>query len=295
LSLPALPTPAICVSIHDVAPATWPRCEVLIAALARVAPVRLTLLVVPNYHRHGAGLPPWYRSALTERLAAGDELALHGFYHLDESPPPGTPADWWRRRVMTAGEGEFAALTLAAARRRLCAGREWFARESWPVCGFVAPAWQLGRGAWHAVANSTFAYTTTTNHFHLLHPWQRVAAPVWTWSTRTGVRRALSLLWNGMRPVASDAPLLRLGLHPDDALHPKVVRQAQHLLEVLLHEREAMTKNAFAATLRPAPAGRRAERAARPAHTGVQTGGAASSDSAAILPPRAAPTSTSLG
>lgn len=281
----------MCVSIHDVAPLTWSRCEQLLGALSRVARVPATLLVVPNYHRRGAGLPPRYRDALAERLAAGDELALHGFHHLDEGPPPTGVGEWVKRRVLTAAEGEFASLTRPAARRRLTAGREWFEAQGWPVHGFVPPAWLLGPGAWQAVAASPFAYTTTHRHLHLLHPWQAVPAPVLTWSTRSSLRRALSLAWNGLRAIPGGAPLVRLALHPDDALHPEVVRQAQHLLEVLLRDRVAMTKLAFARTLRPDA---RADRqAARP--LAGQTGGSASSDNSATPAPIATPASTSLG
>lgn len=289
MTTPAPPPPAVCVSIHDVAPPTWPRCEVLLAALARVAAVPVTLLVVPNFHRSGAGLPPAYREALAARLAAGDELALHGFYHLDEGAPPGSAADWVRRRVLTAAEGEFAPLTAAAARRRLCAGREWFAAQGWAVHGFVPPAWLLGPGSWQAVAASPFAYTTTHRHLHLLHPWQAVPAPVRTWSSRSALRRMVSQAWNGLRPIPRDPPLLRLALHPDDALHPEVVRQATHLLELLLRERVAMTKLEFARVMRPAS--RLARRAAQPA----QAGGSASRDSSATPAPIATPASTSLG
>ena len=288
------PPPAVCVAIHDVAPATWPRCATLLAAVERVAPVPLTLLVVPNHHRRNPGLPAWYRDALAERIAAGDELALHGFFHLDEGPRPETLADWYRRRILTAGEGEFAALPASAARRRLNAGRQWFERHGWPLRGFVAPAWLLGRGAWHAVSNSRFAYTTTATHFHLLHPWQGIAAPAIAWSTRSRMRRALSLLWNGLRPAPAGPALVRIALHPDDALHPDVVRQAQHLLEVLLHQREAMTKIAFATAMRPSSAApaRLPRSRLRPNTHGT---GTATSDSAARLPPTTTPASTSLG
>ncbi len=237
--------------MHDVAPETWPRCERLLEAIARVAPVPVTLLVVPNHHLRNPGVPAWYRDALAARVAAGDELALHGYFHVDEGPPPATLADWFRRRILTASEGEFSALPAPIARRRLYGGRQWFERQGWPVHGFVAPAWLIGRGAWHALSSSPFVYTTTATHFHLLHPWQGIPAPALAWSTRSRLRRALSLSWHGLRPVPHDPPLVRLALHPDDALHADVVRQALHLLELLLRDRKAMTKLAFATALRP--------------------------------------------
>ncbi|MDX5410521.1 MAG: polysaccharide deacetylase family protein [Thauera sp.] len=263
--------------MHDVAPATWTRCAALLRAVDEVAPVPLTLLVVPDYHRLGNGVPGWYAEAVDERLARGDETALHGFTHLDDAPAPRTPGAWWRRRVMTAGEGEFAALDADEAAGRLQAGLAWCRNQGWPVEGFVAPAWQLGAGAWQALTALPLRYTTTADAFHLLQPRRRFDAPALAWSTRSRARRALSLAWNGLRPLPGDRPL-RLALHPDDARHPGVVRQIQRLLEHLLREREPVTKRALAATLDAA-----------------YPGSTTSSESPASVPPSAAPASTSLG
>jgi len=274
---------AVCVSLHDVAPTTWSRCETMLAALAKVAAVPHTLLVVPDYHRRGDGLAPWYRAALAAQLEAGDELALHGLFHLDDAPAPTALRDWLRRRVLTCGEGEFAALARDEAAARLRAGEAWFRDAGWPLYGFIAPAWLLGPGAWQALDDSPFTYTTTLGHFHLLHPRRAVAAPCIVYSTRSRWRRELSLARNA-RLTHHDAPLARVALHPDDALHPAVVHQAQRLLEKLLQQRVATTKIGFAkmlgATLTPG---------AR------HSGGITTSDSAATAPPTATPASTSLG
>ena len=44
----------LCIAIHDVAPATWPRCEVLFDLLRTLGAPPTTLLVVPDYHRRGS-------------------------------------------------------------------------------------------------------------------------------------------------------------------------------------------------------------------------------------------------
>lgn len=243
---------ALCVSVHDVAPTTWGLCRRLIVALEEVAAVPLTLLVVPDYHRQGAGTPQWYHDALEAHRARGDELALHGYAHLDDSPPPRTPLEWWRRRIMTAGEGEFAALSQSEARHRLAAGLAWFKACGWPVEGFVAPAWLLSEGAWEALKASPLRYTTTATAFHLLHPRRALASRCVAYSTRSSLRRALSLGWNDWNAhrdaFDADGPV-RLALHPDDARHPKVLAQICRLLEHLLHGRMPMTKGRLAAAL----------------------------------------------
>ena len=54
---------ALCVSIHDVAPATWELCAKLFDAIRDVADIPVTLLVVPAYH-HREEAPPTYLRAL---------------------------------------------------------------------------------------------------------------------------------------------------------------------------------------------------------------------------------------
>lgn len=271
--------PTVCVSIHDVAPSTWPQCAVLLKAMAQVGPMPVTLLVVPDYHRQGTTLPAWYRNALEARLARGDELALHGYCHLDEGPPPRTPGDWLVRRIYTAGEGEFAALPVEDAKQRLAAGHQWFQAQGWPLHGFVAPAWLLGPGAWAALGDAGFLYTTTLREFHLPAFAIRLAAPAIVYSPRSLLRRAASLAWNRIRTYPPAAPLIRLALHPADAAYPAIVRQAQELLAHLLEEgRTAMTKAGFAAGL-----------------AGIQLTGTVARDNKAAAPPMATPASTSLG
>ncbi len=162
---------ALCVVIHDVAPATWPDCLRLLQAVREVADIPLTWLVVPRWHGSAARSPA-VEAALGSLLADGHELALHGYTHLDTA----APASAWRSRflrgVYTEGEGEFAALGVDEARRRIALGLAWFDERDWPVSGFVAPAWLLGAGAWEALRSHPFVYTTTWSHFHWLMPAQ---------------------------------------------------------------------------------------------------------------------------
>ena len=243
--------PALCVAIHDVAPQTWPLCMRLIEAVRAVAPIPLTLLVVPHYHRLDVAGQVSYECQLAARLAAGDELALHGLHHLDEGVPARGLRERFLRQVWTTGEGEFAALRADEARWRISQGLEWFAQRGWPVTGFVAPAWLLGPGAWRALADFAFSYTTTLRSFHLLEQQRVLHAPGLFYSARNATGRWLSCRVNAacMRRIAGNPqmPLLRLGLHPADARFPLLVRHFQGLLRRLLQYRIGMTKAAFAA------------------------------------------------
>ncbi|UVW30105.1 polysaccharide deacetylase family protein [Massilia sp. H6] len=259
---------ALCVSIHDVAPATWDDCARLADAMRDVAGVALTWLVVPHYHRAGGGLARM-EAGLERALAAGDELALHGWTHFDTGP---------RARGMVQGflrgryshEGEFAALDAAEASRRIELGLAWFAARAWPVRGFVPPAWLMGEGSWQALRTFDFDYTTSFRRFYLLaHAAQDEAASaqappllaaslrpasllspalVYAARNRSG-RLASPLLADVLALALAGQPLVRLGLHPPDAHHRRLLRHAQAMLERLLVARTALTKAGFAQAL----------------------------------------------
>lgn len=239
---------ALCVALHDVAPATWPACRRLLAMLDEIGPLPVTLLVVPDYHRRGqVDHDPAFIRAIEARLARGDEVVLHGYHHLDDAPR-GAALHWLQRRVYTAGEGEFAALAEVEAQVRLARGWEMLVGElDWPVSGFVAPAWLLSAGTRAALAQMPFRYTTTLRAVHHLPDWRAVAAPTLVYSVRNAWRRAVSRQWNRwlFAQVRSDAALLRLGLHPADAYYPEVVDDWARLLRHALEQRRPTTKAAW--------------------------------------------------
>lgn len=237
---------ALCVSIHDVAPDTWPDCARLGQAVRAVADIPLTWLVVPRYHNR-APQAPAMEQALAALLAHGDELALHGYTHLDSAPPGPGIRSRFMRTVYTQREGEFAAIGEQDARARIALGLAWFAERGWPVRGFVAPAWLLGEAAWRAVRAAPFEYTTTISHFHLLARREAVWSPSLVYAARNAGGRLLSPYMAGaLATLMAPAPLVRLSLHPRDARHPALVRHAQRLVERLLADRQPRTKAGFA-------------------------------------------------
>jgi predicted deacetylase len=240
----------ICIALHDVAPATWPACARLLALLDELGAPPLTLLVVPDYHHRGrVDLDVAFRRAIDVRLARGDEVALHGCFHLDDAPAPRDPVAWFHRRVLTKSEGEFAALDAGAAAERLAHGLHAFACCDWPVRGFVAPAWLLGEGARVALARSTLEWTSTRTHLESLTDQRRLGAPAVSASTRNRWRRRASLAWLALAARATRRrALVRAALHPADAAHADLVDGWRALLQTLLSQREALTKTAaFAA------------------------------------------------
>jgi predicted deacetylase len=241
---------ALCVSIHDVTPSTLPECRLIADAVARLdSSLPLTLLVVPRYHGDSV-LTPEYLDWIGGRLARGDELALHGYTHRDDSPPSQTMIERARRSVYTAGEGEFSTLSREDAAARIAQGRDWFARRGWEAQGFVAPAWLASRGTWDALREFDFLYTTTLSRFHVLRPGIALSAPCVVYSTRSAWRRWSSRAWNtALAHACAGMPLVRFGFHPKDAHYPGVMSNAMSLLERLSRDRLSLTKSAFAHTM----------------------------------------------
>ncbi len=233
----------LCVSLHDVAPATWPFCRNVLAAVREVADIPLTLLVVPAYHGECSAQPE-FEQAISQQRLAGHELALHGYFHADPHRPSDI-VDWVRRRIYTAGEGEFCALSEDEARERLTLGSRWFAANGWtPMAGFVAPAWLLGAGAWRALRGQHgLQYTSTLTTLIALPEGHAIRAPCLTYSVRSAWRRPTSIVWNTLLARATQSSqILRLGLHPFDAESGPVRRSWQRLLKRVLRDRTPVTK-----------------------------------------------------
>ena len=237
------PRPLLCVSLHDVAPQTWDDCLRVFDAIHDVADIPLSFLVVPEWRGVPASRDGIFEARLDALRQRGHELLVHGCTHTDEQPVA-TPWPWVRRRVSTAGEGEFGALDADGAVARLQRGAQWFADNGWPLAGFVAPAWLMSAGAWQALdAVRAFSYTTTLQHMIVLGSHRRIAAPCVVYSNRSRLRRRLSEVWGPLRAYTTDeATILRFALHPHDAQDPALRRRWQRLLRGLLERRKPVTK-----------------------------------------------------
>lgn len=235
---------AVCLVLHDVAPSTWADYQPFVEAVDALGDVPMTWLVVPDFHRHDAlGANPAFRRVLDARIARGDELALHGYYHDDQEPMPNTPRDWFMRRVYTH-EGEFYRLSREAALARLHAGLEMFQRYDWPVHGFVAPAWLMSDGTRQALRELPLSYTSDPQHLYRLPDFSAIDAPGLVWSARSAWRRGLSKIVSDQREQRwREASVIRLGLHPVDMRHRFSRDYWLHTLQRLLAEgRVPLTK-----------------------------------------------------
>jgi predicted deacetylase len=237
--------PALLLVLHDVAPSTWADYQPFVEAVDALGNVPVTWLVVPDFHRNNAlDDHPQFCRMLDERVARGDELALHGFFHDDLGPAPTSPRDWFLRRVYTH-EGEFYQLSREAALACLRAGIELFQHYQWPLHGFVAPAWLMSDGTRQALSELPLRYTSDPQHLYHLPDFTRIDAPGLVWSARSAWRRGVSKMLSDQRQHAwRDAPVIRLGLHPVDMRH-RFSRDywLQTLTNLLAEGRVPMTKS----------------------------------------------------
>ena len=214
----------LCVSLHDVTPATLGDCAATVEFLDRHHIGPLALLVVPDYHGLGRmDRDERFCEFLRARERQGDEIVLHGFWHRDSDRPFRGLRDWIERRVRTDGEGEFSALDCGAARGRILRGLAVLRSAGWQPRGFVAPAWLMSPGTREALEDLPFEYCATRDYVVPLPAGDPIAAPSLVMSTRSAWRRCLCPLWNGARlRQRQHAPILRAALHPTDIRYPRI-------------------------------------------------------------------------
>jgi predicted deacetylase len=218
------------VSLHDVSPRHGRAVESILGHLERLGLPPVPLLVVPDFHgKWRLSEHPAFLDRLRAWSSKGHELCLHGFFHLERSEDASAasgPGAILRRRLLTAGEGEFLSLAPDRARARLEAGL-----AEWDACGlgsrprgFVPPAWlrrpDLPEVLW------SMGFSWTEDHHHVLfREAPALRSPVITWASRDPVRRIGSRFF---APAALRAwnsrDVLRVAIHPHDWDHPALVR-----------------------------------------------------------------------
>lgn len=240
----------LCVSLHDVAPATLPDCRNTLAFLdsLRIGPV--ALLVVPDYHGLGrVDRDDRFCEFLRARTRRGDEVVLHGYVHQDSGGLPHGLGERLERRVYSDGEGEFARLGTNVARARLLRGLAVLRAAGWRPSGFVAPAWLMSPGTRVALEGLPLRYFATRNDVCLLGGERRIAAPSLVVSTRRLWRRTLSVPWNhAVLDRHLNQPVIRAALHPRDVQYGSIESLWRRLLGRVL-EREIVTEGQLVAAL----------------------------------------------
>ncbi len=257
--------PALLFSLHDVTPFHLDRIRRAEEFFHRWGVEKASYLLVPDYHG-GHPLKPqtefedWIRGSHPVAV----EWLLHGYYHLEvgqkvvhdvlrENPSEstGTQSDsmiqrwknFGKRRLLTAGEGEFFDLAPAEIERRLDHGLECFKKwtgDTHPA-GFVAPAWLYNKHLVPLLKQRAVLWTEDHHSLVWVEEDRRFTVPVITWATRTPGRLIGSLL---VCPIQLrlwlNRPLIRIAVHPFDFDHAATIRSIEHVVRRALEGRKTL-------------------------------------------------------
>ena len=239
---------SLVVSIHDVSPLSRESVTCILRELARIGVGRVSLLVVPDHHHRGSiAADPAFGSWLRDLVAAGNEAALHGYFHQRERRAAESARTRFFTRLYTADEGEFFDIARDPACALLARGRDELAQCAGVApTGFIAPAWLLSAEGEAAARDLGFAYTTRLKSVSDLVARRTHWSQSLCWSVRAQWRRVASLAWNrNLFQALRPNPLLRLSIHPPDLAHPTIWRQIQHLAARALEDREPVAYRDF--------------------------------------------------
>lgn len=226
-------------SIHDVTPRHFDRLQRIDELLATTdIGNAYAMLVVPDFWKEWPlSEDKRFHDWLRAKADAGVEMLLHGYYHLDDTPPRDAKARL-KAKWMTASEGEFLSLDAETARQRIRRGRalleDILGRK---VTGFVAPAWLYSEDTLDVLKDEGFE--TAEDHMRVWSPLsgqQLSFSPVISYASRSKARVASSLFWSRLATtVLSPFDAVRLALHPHDldvgSLQVEFERALRHWLK----------------------------------------------------------------
>lgn len=216
------------VSIHDVSPA-WER-EVDVALdVCHEHGVRPALLVVPDFHgRAKLSDHPAYCEKLRALEAAGHEVYLHGYHH--RAPEGLGVRSYFRQRIVSAGEAEFAAISEDEAKKRLDEGERMLRDAGLTIRGFVAPAWSMPK--WVLAMLGERGYGFTEDHLRIYDPAKGISRPslVLNFASRTPGRLLSSAAWCRIARPARRVVPARIALHPADMRFAFLRNETESLL-----------------------------------------------------------------
>jgi uncharacterized protein len=241
----AVPARKLVISLHDATPFHLERMRKAEEVFRESGVEKITYLFVPEYHGGypSAGHPGFTEWCRTPR-PFGVDWHLHGYHHLESPVPLGAGLDGrgdaFKRRFMTAGEGEFLALDSQSQRRKLADGIDSFRRclRSDPT-GFVAPAWLFNSALPPLLKEMGFRYTEDHRRIYRVDTGSRLESPVITWATRTFLRKYGSLIvCPALARLWSNAPVLRVAMHPFDFDHASTTANIKAVLRKVMKGRE---------------------------------------------------------
>ena len=215
----------LAVTLHDVEPATFERCALMRDWLDDIGVERVTLLVIPAADLHPLGdRAPELTQWLATRARCGDEIAQHGFQHLQMRS--GGPVRQLVARVQGGPAAEFVGLDGTETRRVIDSGRRVLRLAGLDPRGFVAPAYAY-TPALRDVLRERFAWWAGLLRVHGRD--RTCTSPAVGLGTSGPVKRMTSPVLLRMGAALSGSTL-RLDLHPADLDHPRHVLALERVL-----------------------------------------------------------------
>ena len=216
-------------SIHDVSPAFEAEVDAALRACDAIG-AKPALLVVPNFHgRASLADHPKYGTRLRELQARGHEIFLHGFFHKSGIGGEVARSDasgfqrFFRQKIVSAGEAEFADVSREEAAKRLDEGAKMLEDAGLRIDGFVAPAWSMPKWLLPMLAERRLAFTE--DHTRIYDTTRDRSRPslVLNFASRTPSRLFSSMAFARLaRPGRRIFPT-RIAIHPAD-MHVELLR-----------------------------------------------------------------------
>lgn len=226
-------TKHLIVSLHDLHPGSLFRIQEQVYFLKNLGVNTCSILCIPHYHHHlkleeDSPTMKW----LGKQASLGNDLVLHGYYH-DRADH--TSGSFFYTRLYTANEAEFLDLSDTQVRERLETGSALWKKESWPLHGFIAPAWLMPAAQNNLLQQMGFLYTTRLKGIDLLTRKTYIPSQSLCYSTRARWRKVTSLGWNRYlsRRLLSQN-IIRLSLHPNDLTFPAIRKQITSIIQMTL-------------------------------------------------------------
>ena len=230
-------------SIHDVAPKHLAAVARLRDAMLGWGVQRATLLVVPNYHGQRLSSCPETLRWLRARVAAGDEVCLHGDEHRERGPVVGL-APQMRAALLSRGEAEYLSHPAVDIVQHLIVGKRSLEDAvGAAVAGFVAPSWLEPVGFGDHLRRAGFEWHESSLWIERLCPSpasdSRLHSPVLSFAGGSTFRRTASVAWvRTLRAPVSwwatrTGRVARVAIHPVDHDRPEVMQCAEDTLRLL--------------------------------------------------------------
>jgi len=237
--------------LHDATPFHLDRIRKAEELFRELGLDKVTYLLVPEYHGgYLSSASPEFLAWCRAPRPFQVQWHLHGYHHLEQVAQlenggtserrDASTGDKFKRKYLTAGEGEFLALGPAAMRAKLEAGRDVFrACLGTDPEGFVAPAWLFNSGLRPALKEQGIRFTEDHRRLYRTDEGGSLPSPVITWATRTWLRKYGSLaVCPALARIWSSVPVLRVAMHPFDFDHGLTAASIRGVLRRLLKIRE---------------------------------------------------------